>query len=197
MTSKSPIAGKIIVFILFALAIALCLTVFLFGLREKHRRQAGLPEVTATENFPIRDVLEPIPKEWIRISQIEGQGWKIFVPCSSSAGKLRIAPDSSDRLQLQCEFCGSLGKASIVNVMRFAGGHKVKMDLGASGTADVESVNDAVADRFADVPVKGHVLTWHYSASDSLVFVPVSDAEGFETLKAEDESPEGCTTVNP
>ena len=197
MTTNSPVAGKKIVFILFALAIALCLIVFLFGLREKHRRQAGLPEVTATENFPIRDVLDSTPKEWIRISRIEGQGWKIFVPCGSPAGKLHIALDSAERLQLQCEFCDSLGKAAIVKVMRFAGGRKVKMDLGALGTADAESVNDAVADRFADAPVKGHVLTWHYSASDSLMFVPVSDAEEFETLKAEDESPQGCDGKKP
>ena len=145
----------------------------------------------------MRDILDPIPKEWIRISRIEGQGWKIFVPCGSPAGKLHIAPDSSDRLQLECEFCSSLGKASILKVMRFAGGHKVKMDLSTLGTADVESVTDAVADRFADAPVKGHVLTWHYSTDDSLVFVPVSDAEEFETLKAEDESPQGCDGKKP
>ena len=53
-------------------------------------------------------------------------------------------------------------------------------------------MNDAVEERFGDTPVKGHILTWHHTANDSLIFVPASDAEEIETLKAEDESPEGC-----
>ena len=193
MSANPPVPGKKIVFILFAMALALCLTVFLFGLREKHRRQAGLPEATATENFPIRDILDSIPREWVHISLIEGQGWNIFVPCGSKAGALHLVPDSSGRMELQCAFCAPMEKAHILKVMRFAGGDKLQMDVGALGTATSERVKDAVAERFGDTPVKGHVLTWHYSASDSLVFVPASEAERFETLKAEDEAPEGCS----
>ena len=176
------------------MALALCLIVFLFGLREKHRRQAGLPEATATENFPIREFLDSIPKEWTRITWIEGQGWRIFVPCGSQAGALHIAPDSSGRMQLQCGFCGSLDKARVLKVMRYAGGGKLEIDLGAFGTAASERVNDAVQERFTEAPVKDHVLTWRHSANDSLVFVPASDAGEFETLKADDEVSEGCGT---
>ena len=118
MSTNSPVPGKKIVFILFAMAIALCLTVFLFGLREKHRRQAGLPEATATENFPIRDLLDSMPKDWTRISLIEGQGWRIFVPCGSQSGTLRVLPDSTGRMELQCEFCDSLDQADIYKAMR-------------------------------------------------------------------------------
>ena len=197
MSTNSSVPGKKIVFILFAMALALCLTVFLYGLREKHRRQAGLPEAIATENFSIHELVDSIPKEWTRISMIKGQGWKIFVPCGSNPATLHLVPDSSGRMGLQCDFCDTLDHARILKVMRYAGGDKLELDLGMMGTASSEKVNDMVAERFAKAPVKGHVLTWHNSATDSLVFVPTSDAGTFETLKASDENPEGCGGERP
>jgi len=194
--------------VLFPLAALFCGVVFLVGLREKRMRLSGRPEITASDNAAIRDLLDSLPSEWSRISWVQGQGWVIYVPCGSQAGALRIAPDStssslrgtpadSNEMGLQCEFCDSLRHARIFKVLRFAGGNKMELDLDTLGTATAERVDDAVAQRFANAPVKDFVLTWRPSSADSLVFVPTAQVGEFETLKAEDETSAGCTVKQP
>jgi len=202
-SGSSGTSGKTIIFVLFPLALLLCSMVFLVGLREKRMRLAGRPEITASEDAAMRDLLDSIPSEWTRISSVQGQGWVIYVPCGSGVGTLRIAPDStapSSPMGLQCAFCDSLHAAHINKVLRFAGGDKLELDLGSQGTADAERVDDAVAQRFANAPVKDFVLIWRPSGmdnTDSLVFVPTSQANEFETLKADDEAAQGCGEKTP
>ena len=201
-TSPSPASGKKTVFTLFALALTMGLVIFLVGLREKHKRLDGsgyplAPPDTAVLDPNMRAFLDSLPGEWTRISSIEGQGWVIYSPCNSEPGVLHIVNDSSGHVSLQCEFCDSLDEARILKVLRFAGGDRLDLDLGSLGKASTERVDDAVALRFLGAPVKGYVLTWRPSAADSMIFVPTSGAREFETLKAEDESPEGCGEKNP
>ncbi len=195
--NDSSVSGKTIIFVLFPLAAVLCLVVFLVGFHEKRMRLAGRPEITAAENSEMRDLLDSLPKEWTRISFVQGQGWVIYSPCGSRPGVLHVATDSSGQMELHCDFCDSLHDARILKVLRFAGGDRLQLDLGPLGTADAERVNDAVAQRFAKAPVQGFVLTWRPSATDSLVFTPASEAQEFETLKAEDEAPGGCGEKSP
>jgi hypothetical protein len=191
-------SGKKLVVAMLATALILWAIVFAVALHEKHRNAKAWSSSprssadTATTDAAVRSFLDSLPKSWARISSIEGEGWSIYVPCDSQSGSLLLKSDASGHPGWHCEFCDSLGDARIFRAFRFAEEGRLALDLGLQGRAAIESVTDEVATRFENAPVKSFVLTWWPSPRDSLVFVPAEDTTEFETLRAEDENPEGC-----
>lgn len=188
---NSGVSGKKIVPLLYGGAIVLAAILFWYGKREAGRTPGkdGVPTVEAL------DSLRSLPAEWRRITFVEGQGWVVFVPCGSSPGTLRLDA-STQRPYLACEYCDTLMGA---NVLGFAGDGlggtpergKLRFDVDV-GSLEVETVDAKVLARFPETPLHGHLLTWKLNERDALYFVPADVARDFETLKAEDESPEGC-----
>jgi hypothetical protein len=71
----------------------------------------------------------------------------------------------------------------------------------AAGTVRVLPVTDSLLKNFPEAPFKGQLLIWTRSRGsgkmDSMLFVPKSQETEFETLRAEDENPEGCGGGDP
>jgi hypothetical protein len=188
---ETGISGKKIVPLLYGGALVMAAILFWYGKREAARTPGrdGVPTVEAL------DSLRAQPSEWRRITFVEGQGWVVFVPCQSEAGTLRLET-STARPRLVCEFCDTLTGAAILG---FAGdglggtpkAGKLRFDVD-TGSLEIERVDAGIAARFPDAPLHDRLLTWKISPAHALFFVPAAVARDFETLRAEDESPEGC-----
>jgi hypothetical protein len=119
----------------------------------------------------------------------------VFVPCQSSPATLRLET-STPRPFLSCNACDTLTGATILGFASDGLGGtpergKLRFDVDV-GSLQIETVDANVLARFPETPLHGHLLTWKINESQALYFVPESVARDFETLKAEDESPEGC-----
>ena len=186
------VSGKKIIPVLYGSAILLCLGLLWYGkmMAAKTPGKDGVPTIEAME------ALNSLPTEWTRITFVEGQGWVVYVPCGSPAGSLRLDP-AEDNPRIACEFCDSLSGARILGFASEGlggtpepGVHRFDVDNGDD--LRIETVNAKVLARFPEAPLRDYLLTWKISESKALYFVPTLQADGFETLKAEDESPEGC-----
>ena len=193
--SKDPssgVSGKKIVFALYGIAVLMCLGLLWFGktMASKTPGKDGIPSVEAMK------ALRAFPTDWTRITFVEGQGWVIYVPCGSGPGVLRL--EASDEIsRITCEFCDSLPGARILG---FAGEGLAgvpepgvqRFDVDNGEELRIQTVDSTLMARFPDAPLRDYVLSWKISRDKALYFVPSEQADGFETLKAEDESPEGC-----
>lgn len=185
-SGKSGVSGKKIVPLLYGSAVLMCLGLLAYGLwyRGSHSVSPPLPAED-------RALLADLPREWTRITNVEGQGWVVYVPCYEDAGKLVIEA-GAENPKLLCTHCDTITEATVRRVTLKGKPVKVRLRLGVMGTAWVEPVDAAVAARFAGAVLPDYVLTWTLKDGAELVFVPAERTEGFEVLRAEDESPEGC-----
>jgi hypothetical protein len=189
----SGVSGKKIVPLLYGSALLLCLGLLWYG-KMKAAQTPGKDGVPTVEAMA---ALRALPTDWTRISNIEGQGWVVYVPCGSPQGALRLDVSEDQPSRIACEFCDSLTGARILGFASdgLAGTPEPGMqrfDVDNGEDLRVERVDAKVSARFPGAPLRDYLLTWKISADKALYFVPAEQAEGFETLKAEDESPEGC-----
>jgi hypothetical protein len=200
-TPKGKVSGRLIVLVLFSTALLMWGIVFMVGLRQREsdRRNAESAEGadSATTREEVRLWLKALPENWIKVSQVEGQGWVLYVPCYSPNGALalRTVPDSVPALA--CEYCDSLGEYAVKTIRHTRGDSAWELRLDPpAGLIRVLPVTDSLLRQFPEAPFKGKVLLWTRPREggrvDSMVFVPKSQETEFETLRAEDENPEGC-----
>jgi len=183
---KKGVSGKKTVFLLYGGALLLCLGLLAYGLyyRTTHVVSPPLPPED-------RATLADLPQDWTRITRIEGQGWVIYVPCHEEAGSLTIEAQKENP-RLLCSFCDTVQEATVRRVLLKGKPVKVRMRLGGMGTAWVEPVDAEVAARFEGAVLPDYVMTWTLPGGAEMFFIPSQMTHTFETLRAADESPEGC-----
>lgn len=171
---------------LYGIALLMCGALLWHGLnwRRTHAVSPPLPDEDHA-------VVAALPREWTRISLLEGQGWVVFVPCGAEPGALAIETEEPSP-RLLCAFCDTIQEATVRRVSLRGVPSKTRLKLGALGEAVVEPVGDEVASRFPGAPVRDYVMTWTLRDGAKMFFVPTAVAEDFETIRAADESPEGC-----
>jgi len=186
------ISGKKIVPLLYGTAILMCLGLLWYGKMSaaKTPGKDGIPSLEAM------NVLKSLPPDWTRITFVQGQGWVIYVPCGSQASTLQFNI-SEENPRIACLHCDSVSGAKILGFATEGlagtpdpGVQRFDVDTGAE--LRVETVDSKVAARFPGAPLKDYLLTWKLSGDKALYFVPSEQADGFETLKQEDEGAEGC-----
>lgn len=202
-STQGKTSGKLIVITLFSTAILMWAIVFMVGLRKKraNREAAAVAAVVAIDSVSnpdeVRGLLKTLPGNWIKVSEVEGQGWVLYVPCYSGNGSLTLRTVSDSAPGIACEYCDSLGDYAVKSIThkRDDSAWDLRIDPSA-GRVRILPVTDSLLKQFPDAPFKGLLLLWTRERSggrlDSMVFVPKSQEKEFETLRAEDENPEGC-----
>lgn len=180
------VSGKIVVPLLYGIAVALCAGLLLYGLYYRTRHVVS-PPLPAED----RQLLAGYPSDWVRVREVEGQGWAVYVPCEGVPGLLRIEAEAENPRVL-CTGCGTPDTAIVRRVGLKGKPVKVRLRLGAAGTAWVEPVGAAGASRFPGAPLPDYVLTWTTPDGATHVFVPAEQSDAFEVLREEDARPEGC-----
>ena len=180
------ISGKTIVPLVYGLAIALCAGLLVYGLLYRNNHVVS-PPLPAED----RRLLAALPPDWTQITDVDGQGWAVYVPCTGVPGILRIEAEAENPRVL-CAGCKAVDTAIVRRVTLKGKPVKVRLRLGAAGTIWVEPVDAAVAARFTGAPLRDYVLTWTLEDGSERAFVPTEQADGFEVLREEDARPEGC-----
>ena len=106
-------------------------------------------------------------------------------------------PPSGGRLREACEFCDSLGSYSVQGIRQTRADSVWELRLDPpAGSLRILPVTESLLRGFPEAPFKGKLMLWtrprEGGRTDSMVFVPKSLEAEFETLRAEDENPEGC-----
>ncbi|MEO6096221.1 MAG: hypothetical protein ABIW76_11155 [Fibrobacteria bacterium] len=199
-SGQGKTSGKLIVITLFSTALLMWAIVFMVGLRQKRTdRQAvatadGIDSASTPE--AVRMWLKSLPGNWIKVSEVEGQGWVLYVPCYSGNGSLTLRTAADSAPGIVCEYCDSLGEYTVKSILRTR--IDSVWDLGIdppAGRLRILPVTERLLKSFPEAPFKGRLLLWTRGRGDrvdSMVFVPKSQETEFETLRAEDENPEGC-----
>ncbi|MDQ3002435.1 MAG: hypothetical protein M3Y08_14400 [Fibrobacterota bacterium] len=205
MAVQGKVSGRLVVIVLFTGALLMWGMVFLVGVRTKSERKAeAVVEAadSATSPEAVRLWLKALPDSWIKVTQVEGQGWVLYMPCYSSNSSLvlRTVPDSLPGLA--CEYCDSLDGYAVKSISRNLRDSVWDLRLDPpSGRIRIHSVNDSLLKNFPEAPFKEKVLLWTRPREggriDSMVFVPKTQETEFEVLRAEDENPEGCGGSEP
>lgn len=200
-TPRSGVPGKWVVFIVFGGALLMWLAVFLVGLRERRAHPGETTEVVTTTP-QVRVWLRSLPERWSRVTDVEGQGWVLYVPCYSANSEIviRTRPDSAPGLE--CEYCDSLDAFAVKAVARDRKDSVWYLKLEPeAGDVRILPVSDTLLRAFPEAPFQDRILLWTRSRAggktDSMVFVPKAQESEFETLRAEDENPEGCDEGRP
>ncbi len=215
MPNQKAVSGPKVVFTLFAGAFLLAGILFTVGYRKKLSDQrllvANRPGAmafidSASTPEKIRAWLSPLPKEWVQVTSVEGQGYVLLVPCYSEIGKLRMMPDSGSGPILACDACREPGEFHIASLavtsdsawdVRLAPPSGIPpAETIPTGTLRIYPVSDSLLQHFPAAPFKGRIAVWIQPRAsgqeDTALFVPKSEEREFETLRAEDENPEGC-----
>ena len=195
------VSGRLIVLILFSSALIMWGIVFMVGLRQKEADRNGTAPAEAVDSAvapeEVRAWLKTLPGTWTRVSQVEGQGWVLYIPCYSSNASLSIRTAADSVPGVACEFCDSLGSYSVRSIRhtRADSVWELRLDPPA-GSLRILPVTDSLLRNFPEAPFKDKLMLWtrprEGGRADSMVFVPKSLETEFETLRAEDENPEGC-----
>lgn len=216
---RGRVDGRLVVLLLFGGAFLLWGIVFMTGV---HKRQ-GRGGLLAAGEAPSRDStahpdtlrawLRQLPSEWVRITQVEGQGFVILVPCYSSNSVLTLRLPADSLPQVDCAYCDSLGGYSVLGMARDLRDSTWDVQLHPPvGGIRVLPVTDSLLQRFPEAPFQDRLLLWirprpaarpdtagtsaqagtHAVTADTLFFVPRHQENEFEVLRAEDENPEGC-----
>jgi hypothetical protein len=196
------ISGKPIVFAVFGGALLMWGIVLMIGFREKRARHAHEDVATIDAPDSLRAWIRGLPGRWMRVTQVEGQGWVIYVPCYSSKGELTLRAPADSLPALACEYCDSLDAYTVKSARRPRNDSAWELALEpAAGTLRLVPVGDSLLKAFPEAPFKDRILVWARARgaerSDSMIFVPASQEGEFETLRAEDENPEGCGGADP
>lgn len=185
-SDKNGVSGKKIVPLVYGVAVLMCVGLLLYGLWYRNTHVVS-PPLPAEDRARLAD----LPREWTRITHVEGQGWVIFVPCNEEAGSLAIEAEAENP-KLLCTYCDTITEAVVRRVTLKGKPVKVRLKLGVMGTAWVEPVDASVAARFEGAVLPDYLLTWTLKSGEELFFIPSEMTHTFETLRAADESPEGC-----
>lgn len=198
---QGKVSGRLIVLVLFSSALIMWGIVFMVGLRQKEAdRNAAAPAEaadSAVTGEEVRAWLKTLPGTWTRVSQVEGQGWVLYVPCYSSNASLVVRTAGDSAPGLTCEFCDSLGAYAVRGIRRARADSIWELRLDPPvGSLRILPVTDSLLRNSPEAPFKGNLMLWTRPREggrvDSMVFVPKSRESEFETLRAEDENPEGC-----
>ena len=184
------------VLVVFGGALLMWLTVFLIGLRERREHAAEAAEVVTTAS-QVRVWLRSLPQRWSKVSLVEGQGWVFYVPCYSFNSEIAIRSEPETSPGLVCEYCDSLGAFAVKAIARD------RMDSSwyfrlepEAGDLRILHVNDSLLRFFPEAPFRNRLLLWTRARSggktDTMIFIPKEQESEFETLRAEDDNPEGC-----
>jgi hypothetical protein len=198
---RGKVSGRVVVIVLFATAFLMWGIVFVTGLRQRAADRASRAAAEAADSAvtpeQVRSWMKTLPQTWIKVSFVEGQGYVLYVPCySSNSGlRLRTAPDSVPGLD--CEYCDSLDSYAVKTIVHTRKDSVWEMRLEpAAGRMRILPVDDSLLKSFPEAPFKDKLLIWTRQREggriDSMLFVPKSQETEFETLRAEDENPEGC-----
>ena len=197
---RGAVSGKLIVFIVFGGALSMWLIVFLTGLHTKRTLEAQAPDVAIAPG-EVRARLQALPQRWTKVTNVEGQGWVVYVPCYSSAGAIALRTAADSVPGLACEYCDSLDAYAVKAVSI---GKDSAWEFGlepAAGQLRVLPVGDSLLKAFPEAPFRDRILLWTRARAggkiDTMVFVPKPQEGEFETLRAEDENPEGCGGEDP
>lgn len=195
------VSGRLIVLVLFSSALIMWGIVFMVGLRQKEADRNGTDPGGTTDSAAtaeeVRAWLKALPESWIRVTQVEGQGWVLYIPCYTSNASLLIRTAADSAPGVACEFCDSLGSYAVSGIRhtRADSVWELRLDPLAGGLR-ILPVTDSLLKAFPEAPFKGKLMLWtrprEGGRTDSMVFVPKSQETEFETLRAEDENPEGC-----
>lgn len=175
---------------------------------------------SAMTNTEIRTWTAQVPNQWVKVTFVEGQGYVIYTPCYSHNSVLEINPGSDSNAtipNIQCDYCdntneyriSSIGKlrrdsSYEFNIVGENGNTPLKNDSTVTSTNGsieksafkIMNVTDSLQQQFGDAPFKEKVLLWaranEVGKIDTLLFIPKAQESEFESLKAEDENPEGC-----
>lgn len=193
---RSGVPGKWVVFIVFGGAFAMWLTVFLTGLKERRARSGEGAEVVTTRP-QVRVWLRSLPQRWSKVSLIEGQGWVLYVPCYSANSEIAVRTEPDSAPGLVCEYCDSLDAFAVKAIARDRKDSSWYLRLEPeAGDVRILPVTDSLLQTFPEAPFQDRILLWTRRRADgkddSMVFVPKEQEGEFETLRAEDENPEGC-----
>jgi hypothetical protein len=211
---QGKVSGPLVVIVLFSCAFLMFGILFFVSYRQKLSDQAALAAQNASEFSDsattaetVRMWMASLPREWVKVTAVEGQGYVFLVPCYSSNATLtfKSEPDSSPRLV--CEYCDSLGEYAVRSIARNRRDSSWEYRLGGqegeAGRMRIMPVTDTLLKNFPEAPFKDKILLWTRSRKDgtggpakidTLLFVPKTQANEFEILRAEDENPEGCGT---
>ena len=209
-------SGKLVVGLLFGGAFLLFGILFTVAYKQKLLNQSALATMNASEytdsamtNSSIQNWMTNLPSEWVKVTFVEGQGYVIFTPCYTRNSTLKIKSDSDKAPMIMCEYCDSSSEYRINSIgkVRRDSAYEFKI-VAENGIAVSNStfnennllrivkVTDSIQLQFPDAPFKEKLLIWTKANAggkiDSLIFVPKTQESEFETLKAEDENPEGC-----
>lgn len=212
--AHGKVDGRIVVLVLFAGAFLLWGIVFMTGLGEKRRLGRGgvlggspaevLRDSTAHPDT-LRAWMSKLPPDWVKVTKVEGQGFVLLVPCYSSNSTLAFAVPQDSLPQVECEYCDSLGKYSVLAMAKARNDSAWELHLNPPvGNVQILSVSDTLLKRFPEAPFQDRILFWtrprlgpgpsDSAAVDTMFFVPKNQENEFEVLRAEDENPEGCGT---
>jgi hypothetical protein len=181
------LSGKKIVPLLYGVAVLMCAALLWYGLSIRGTRD------DAPLSAEDRAVLADLPRAWTRITRLEGQGWAVYVPCHAEAGSLVIEADAENP-RLLCAWCDTIQEGPIARVsLKGQMPRSVRLKLDAGEVALIEPVDSAVADRFSGALLRDYLLTWTLRDGSALFFVPSENKGDFETIRAEDGNPEGCS----
>ena len=195
------VSGRLIVLVLFSSALIMWGIVFMVGLRQKETDRNGAAPGVAVDSAvsaeEVRAWLKTLPGTWTRVTQVEGQGWVLYIPCYTSNASLAIGTAADSLPGLACEFCDSLGAYAVRGIRRTLADSVWELRLDPpAGTLRILPVTDSLLRNFPEAPFKGKLILWTRPRAggpvDSMVFVPKTLETEFETLRAEDENPEGC-----
>lgn len=203
MAESGKVSGRVVVIVLFAAALLMWAAVLMTGFREKRENRAAAEAAEAVDSASdptrIRSWMNTLPETWVKVTRVEGQGYVLYVPCYSSNSSLvlRTRPDSLPGIS--CEYCDSLGRFDVTGISRPRRDSSWEFRLEPpAGSVRIFPVDEALLKRFPEAPFKDKVLLWirtpEGGAADSMLFVPKSQETEFESLRAEDENPEGCGT---
>ncbi len=193
---RPGVSGKWVVLIVFGGALTMWLAVFLIGLRER-RQHAGESTEVVTTSPQVRNWLRSIPQRWSKVTLVEGQGWVLYQPCYSANSEIAIRTVSDSAPGLECEYCDSLDAYAVKAIARDRKDSAWYLRLEPeAGDVRILPVNDSLLKTFPEAPFQDRILLWIRTRADAkadtMVFVPKAQESEFESLRAEDENPEGC-----
>jgi hypothetical protein len=203
MAAQGKVSGRVVVITLFSGAILMWGVVLLAGYRQKQAnrsRPAETPVIdTASGADQIRSWMSALPESWVKVTQVEGQGYVLYVPCYSSNSALTLRARADSLPGVNCDYCDSLGQYLVTGISRSRQDSVWEFRLEPkAGRIRLLPVDDTLLRNFPEAPFKDKILLWTRprdgGRADSMLFVPKTQETEFEVLRAEDENPEGCGT---
>lgn len=203
---RGKVSGPLVVIVLFSGALLLWGIVFLVGLRQRASDRAEVAAQGSADSAvtpdEVRTWMKALPEKWVKVSLVEGQGYVLYVPCYSSNSSLDLRTGQDSLPGLACEYCDSLDNYSVKSILHTRNDSVWEMRLDPpAGRLRILPVNDTLLKNFPEAPFKDKILVWTRERGggkiDSMLFVPKSQETEFETLRAEDENPEGCGGSDP